>query len=107
LHPTVVDAVLQRWRSSQVQQHDRAASPESVAGDRPEAAREHTRTALTGREFDILRGIAAGLTSRGIAGKLGIAEKTVEAHKSRLYAKLGARNQAHATKIATELGLIG
>lgn len=90
LHPAVVQAVLDRWRA------DRNPSDEAVY----ESVR--AEQALTARERDVLAGLRDGLTNRQLAVRLGVAEKTVETHKSRLYAKLGARNQAQAVRIASE-----
>lgn len=94
LHPDVILAVLQQWRESR-------AAPAAGRVERD----VHT-AALTSRESEVLQGLMDGLTSRQLANRLGVAEKTVEAHKSRLYAKLGARNQAHAVHIAAERGLL-
>jgi DNA-binding NarL/FixJ family response regulator len=89
LHPTVVDEVLRQWRTSTSARKDGARVPD-----------------LTPREREVLVGLNDGLTSRMLATRLGVAEKTIEAHKSRLYAKIGARNQAHAVRIAADLGLM-
>jgi DNA-binding NarL/FixJ family response regulator len=63
-------------------------------------------TALTEREFGILRLVGAGLTSREISARLLISHKTVENHKQRLFAKLGVQNQAHAVSVAMRTGLM-
>lgn len=47
---------------------------------------------LSRRERDVLDGVLAGEPNKRIAAKLGIAEKTVEAHRARLMIKLEARN---------------
>ncbi len=52
---------------------------------------------LTPQEQRILSLIAEGLTNRQIAERLGLAEKTVKNHVSRLLAKLG---MAHRTQAA-------
>jgi DNA-binding NarL/FixJ family response regulator len=62
--------------------------------------------ALTARESDILRSIAAGHTVRQTARSLGIAEKTVENTQARLFRKLGAHNRAGALAAAHGWGLI-
>ena len=64
------------------------------------------RTALTQRELDVLVAMAEGLSTKAIARKLGVALKTVENHKTRVYQKLGARTNAHAISMAIRLGLL-
>ena len=54
---------------------------------------------LTDREVEILTLIAEGLTNAEIAGALDCATNTIEAHKYRMFAKLGARNSAHAVAL--------
>jgi DNA-binding NarL/FixJ family response regulator len=55
---------------------------------------------LTTRERDVLRLIAKGLAGKQMASLLGISPKTVEQHKTRIYAKLGVANQAEAVAVA-------
>jgi DNA-binding NarL/FixJ family response regulator len=61
---------------------------------------------LSAREQDVLELVGAGLRAREISERLGITTKTVENHKQRIYAKLDARNQAHAVTIAVRGGLL-
>jgi DNA-binding NarL/FixJ family response regulator len=61
---------------------------------------------LTRRERQILALMAGGLTDRQIASRLGRSERTVQAHLSRLYAKLGARSRVAAVAKAASLGLL-
>jgi len=61
---------------------------------------------LTRRESEILRLIAAGLTSREIAGKLFISQKTVETHRSRLMHKLDLHKTADLVKFAVKSGFL-
>jgi pimeloyl-ACP methyl ester carboxylesterase/DNA-binding CsgD family transcriptional regulator len=60
---------------------------------------------LTARERDVLRLIAGGDTNAQIAGRLRIAEHTVERHAANLYRKIGARGRADATAYAVRHGL--
>jgi DNA-binding CsgD family transcriptional regulator len=55
---------------------------------------------LTARERDVLCLIAKGLAGKQTAHLLGISPKTVEQHKTRIYAKLGVANQAEAVAVA-------
>ena len=49
---------------------------------------------LTLREMEVLNAMADGLSTKATARVLGVAVKTVENHKTRVFAKLGVRNQA-------------
>jgi DNA-binding CsgD family transcriptional regulator len=51
---------------------------------------------LTEREHEVLRLIAKGRSGKQVASQLGISPKTVERHKTRIFAKLGVPNQAAA-----------
>ena len=62
---------------------------------------------LTGRQRQILQLVAEGRQSKDIAEILRVSLKTVEFHRSRLLAKLGARTVAELTRLAVEEGLIG
>ncbi|HEY1421737.1 MAG TPA: response regulator transcription factor [Candidatus Dormibacteraeota bacterium] len=61
---------------------------------------------LTVREKEVLRLIAEGQPSRGIAGKLGISYTTVRTHIRSLGLKLGVHSKLEAIVKARELGLI-
>lgn len=54
------------------------------------------RGALTQREDEILRLIAAGKDNRQIAAALSIEEKTVKNHINNLYSKIGVRSRREA-----------
>lgn len=62
---------------------------------------------LTGRELDVLVGIARGQSNTEIGADLYVGENTVKSHIHRLLGHLGATNRAHAVAIAYESGLIG
>ena len=60
---------------------------------------------LTRREREVLRYIAAGLTSRDIAEQLEISFRTVQTHRSNLMLKLGIHNTAELVRYALDRGL--
>ena len=60
---------------------------------------------LTDREVDVLALVAAGLSNRDLAARLGISEKTAGHHVSHILAKLGAANRAEAAHAAARLGI--
>ena len=61
---------------------------------------------LTGREREVLQGIARGLTNKEIAGELGISHRTVETHRESLMRKLQIRTIAELTRLALAAGII-
>jgi len=61
---------------------------------------------LTGREREVLEGIAKGETNKEIANRLGISHRTVETHRESLMRKLRIKTVAGLTKFALETGLI-
>lgn len=60
---------------------------------------------LTPREREVLELVADGMTNRGIADQLFIAEKTASVHVSNILAKLGVPNRGEAAAVAHRLGL--
>lgn len=62
---------------------------------------------LSGRERQVLIGVAQGYTNREIALQLGISHRTVESHRESLMRKLGVRTVAGLTRLALEARLVG
>ena len=66
-----------------------------------------TRTKeLTKREEEVLKLIAAGLTTKELAHNLGITFKTAASHRSRLMEKLDIHDVARLTLYAVRVGLV-
>jgi DNA-binding NarL/FixJ family response regulator len=61
---------------------------------------------LTGRESEILRLIASGLTNKQIANKLFISIKTVETHRTNIMQKLDVHTTADLVRYAIKTGLL-
>ncbi len=59
---------------------------------------------LTDQERRIVLLVGEGLTNRQIGERLGLAEKTVKNHVSRLLAKLGLERRTQAAVLVTKLG---
>ncbi|MFF2197439.1 response regulator [Streptomyces sp. NPDC058157] len=75
------------------------ARPLGSAEALPEAA-------LTGREEEVLRLMATGLSNPGIAESLTVSLETVKTHVGNVLTKLGAHNRTHAVVLAYESGLV-
>lgn len=67
---------------------------------------ETEKSILTIREKEVLKLIAAEMTSQQIADKLFLSIKTVNAHRRNLIQKAGVKNTAGLVKYALEQGLI-
>ncbi|GIG69762.1 response regulator [Phytomonospora endophytica] len=61
---------------------------------------------LTGRELDVLRLMASGLSNLDIAGRLYVSLETVKTHVGNILAKLGADNRTQAVVMAYESGFV-
>ncbi len=79
---------------------------EAVRGDIDREQQKASLNLLTGREREVLAGIAQGLTNKEIAGELGISHRTVETHRESLMRKLGIRTVAGLTRFALETKLV-
>lgn len=65
-----------------------------------------TSPRLSPRKTELLRLIAEGYRTKGIASKLGLQPSTVDEHIGWLQRRLGARNRAHLVKEGIRHGLI-
>ncbi len=61
---------------------------------------------LTVREREVFLLLAAGLTPKQVAARLGIGQKTVYIHRASLMGKLGAGSELDLYRMATERGLL-
>lgn len=65
-----------------------------------------TESPLTERELEVLQVVANGETNKGVALQLGITERTVKAHLTSAYNKLGVDSRAAAIAIAAQNGWV-
>jgi DNA-binding NarL/FixJ family response regulator len=62
--------------------------------------------ALTAREVDVLRLVAAGRSNKEIGAELFISAKTASVHVSNILAKLGVSGRGEAAALAHRHGLV-
>ncbi|MEV6158849.1 response regulator transcription factor [Nonomuraea sp. NPDC052129] len=74
------------------------------APSRSDSARRRL-AALTGREEDVIRALARGLSNAEIGRDLRLSEATVKAHVSRVLAKLGLTNRVQAAILVHDADL--
>lgn len=67
---------------------------------------EQEVSTLTGRQTEVLRLLAGGMTNREIASALDISVHTVDRHISQIYRRIGARGRADATGYAIRHALV-
>jgi len=70
------------------------------------AAADPVPTGLTGRQVEVLRAIARGLSNKEIARELAISPKTVEFHRGQLMQRLDLHDVASLTRYAVQRGLV-
>lgn len=75
-----------------------------LATDRMASSLVHS--ALTGREFEVLGGLAEGLSNKLIARELNLAVNTVKSHVGAIFDKLGASSRTQAIIVAAQRGLV-
>jgi DNA-binding NarL/FixJ family response regulator len=98
LGPQATATILEQWR--------RLRDSGAMAGGANGAGGPAQPASLTAREHDVLVAMADGLPAKAIARRLGVAVKTVENHKLRIFSKLGVRTQAQAVSLAITHGLL-
>ena len=78
---------------------------QQLTSGRPLGAQD-TIESLTGRETELLRLVARGLTNRAIGQTLGISDRTVQGHLANIYGKLNVSSRTEAVMQALRQGWI-
>jgi two-component system response regulator DctR len=79
----------------------RALESTRAARDGPATDEESRAAALSARERQVMELLLAGKANKAIAAELGIATRTVEVHRARVFEKLGVRS---AVELAVRFG---
>jgi DNA-binding NarL/FixJ family response regulator len=90
LHPAIAKKVLARFASE---------------GQREEPSRDN-RPILTERERDILRLAACGMSNSRIADRLRVSIRTVQAHLTHIFDKLGVGSRTEAVIVGLRRGVL-
>lgn len=69
-------------------------------------AESHEQEVLTERELEVLTAVARGDRNKEIAYQLGITERTVKAHLTNVYNKLGVDSRAAAVSVGIQQGIL-
>jgi FixJ family two-component response regulator len=59
----------------------------------------HLLDLLTPREFEVMQFVITGMLNKQVAGRLGMAEKTVKVHRGRVMQKLGLTSVAELVRL--------
>lgn len=78
----------------------------AVPGSEDAAAVRALAAGLSIREREVIAGVVAGKSSKAIGADLGIATRTVEAHRARIMAKLRAPSTAALVRLVVQHGLL-
>jgi two-component system, NarL family, response regulator NreC len=77
-----------------------------LLGSKTAVAQKPKVKRLSGREAQVLRGVAQGLTAKAIAVKLGVSERTIQTYRERIYEKLELRTRADLVHYAIAHGML-
>jgi NarL family two-component system response regulator YdfI len=106
---TLYQAICTAARGALVLQPDTMARLLSQIPPRPPALTQTAERALldlTEREREVLEAVACGERSKEIAARLGITTRTVGAHLTSIYLKLGVDSRTAAVALALEHGVL-
>lgn len=84
----------------------RKALESRLAQEGARTAASNAVAALTARQRQVLQGILRGLPNKIIAWELRLSIRTVEAYRSQMMERIGARGTADAVRIAIAAGLV-
>jgi two-component system response regulator DctR len=87
----LVDLVLEALRRDEARRSAHAA----------EAGLAARLEQLTAREREVMAGVLKGLPNKAIADELGLAMRTVEVHRARLFEKMGVRSAVELAQLVS------
>ncbi|HEX8914747.1 MAG TPA: response regulator [Humisphaera sp.] len=103
-----VDVVLKPFKKDRLVAAVRQAleldAKQAAVARRQSIARQR-HALLNPREREVMEAVVAGLANKQIARKLDLSEKTIEVHRARVMAKMGADSLADLVRLALDVGV--
>ncbi|RRJ64655.1 DNA-binding response regulator [Paenibacillus oralis] len=93
-------------RGETLLQADILAKALAAKENREDSAKKEQASPLTEKEVQVLQFVARGYKSKEIAFDMGISERTVKAHLTNIYNKLGVDSRPQAVATALERGIL-
>ncbi len=106
ISPEQLVAALEALASGLIVLHPSQAAEALPASATPPRAPDELAESLTRREMEVLQMLAAGLSNKEIAARLGISEHTAKFHVASILGKLGASSRTEAVSLGIRRGLI-
>jgi len=106
ISPEQLVAALQAVASGLIVLHPAHAGEALPAGLAAPRAPDELAESLTRREAEVLQMLAAGLSNKEIASRLGISDHTVKFHVASILGKLGAGSRTEAVSLGIRRGLV-
>lgn len=104
---TLFDTIRAAARGETLLQPEILARALAQASPAVKPRRQSQMEPLTPRELEVLRAVANGDRNKEIAYRLGISERTIKAHLTNVYNKLGVDSRAAAVSTAITQGMLG
>lgn len=106
ISPDQLVATLQAVANGLVVLHPSQTNEGLPAGSSPPRALDELAESLTRREVEVLQMLAAGLSNKEIAARLGISDHTAKFHVASILGKLGATSRTEAVSLGIRRGLV-
>ena len=106
ISPEQLVSALQAVNSGLIVLHASHADEALAAGSAAARPTDELAESLTRREVEVLQMLAAGLSNKEIAARLGISDHTVKFHVASILGKLGAGTRTEAVSLGIRRGLV-
>lgn len=101
----LVQKPFNKERLSAVVRHALELDAKRAAVHRRQSIARQRYAMLNPREREVMEAVVAGLANKQVARKLDLSEKTIEVHRARVMAKMGADSLADLVRLALDVGI--